>query len=250
MSATFDLLTTLANTLRGFNFIEKTLWTLSEHVMVELTFMLKQPENRPTNRQTRAVKKQPPRRKGQSRNNSLHVARHRLHWSLCRCRLLPLPRHCKERSWLPSLLSWNASRLQRNKSDIFEKYDLKKACLHNRHLKMTILQATRKCRPGQTTHDDLPAYFVGVSSSRPMDRQSYILLKGPTSKWHVKRWWNYIDNFCSVTPPISPEDRQSLRTSILWASNKERLFRVFPTENSLEYHQQQEQLRKQQQTQK
>ena len=25
------------------------------------------------------------------------------------------------------------------KSDIFEKYDLKKACLHDRHLKMTIL---------------------------------------------------------------------------------------------------------------
>ena len=115
------------------------------------------------------------------------------------------------------------------KSDIFDKYDLKKACLHDRHIKMTILQANRKRRPGLTTHDDLPAYFVGVSTKGPMDRQSYILLKGPTSKWHVKRCWNYIDNFCSVTPPTDPEDRQHIRTSILWASNNERLFRVFPT---------------------
>ena len=71
------------------------------------------------------------------------------------------------------------------KSDIFKKYDLKKACLHDHHVKMTILQANRKCQPGQTTHDNLPAYFVGVSTTHPTDRQSYILLKEPTSKSHV-----------------------------------------------------------------
>ena len=83
-------------------------------------------------------------------------------------------------------------------------------------MKMTILQTNRKRRPGQTNLDDLPAYFVGVSTKGTMDRQSYILLKGPTSKWHVKRWWNYVDNFCLVTPPTDPEDRQHIRTSILW----------------------------------
>lgn len=43
------------------------------------------------------------------------------------------------------------------KSDIFDKYDLKKACLLDRHMKMNILQANRNHRPGQTTHEDLPA---------------------------------------------------------------------------------------------
>lgn len=59
MAATFNLPSTLVNTLGGFNIAGKTLWTLSEgmkHVKVELTFMLKQPENRPSNLQARAVK--------------------------------------------------------------------------------------------------------------------------------------------------------------------------------------------------
>lgn len=76
-----------------------------------------------------------------------------------------------------------------------------------------------------STRLDLPAYFVGISTTCPTDHQTNILLKGPTSKWHVPKRWNYIDNFCPVTPPTNSDDRQRIQASILWAANNERLFR-------------------------
>ena len=107
--------------------------------------MLKQPENRPTNRQAGAVKEtaaekkrtkpqqQPPRRETPPAPKPVPLPTPTI--------TSPLQRKKPTAQSTPA-----ESLLQRNKSDTFEKNDLKKACLHNRHLKMTILQATRKHR--------------------------------------------------------------------------------------------------------
>ena len=60
MSAILELPTILVEALRGFNFTGKPLWRLGEglnHVKVELTFKLSEPEDQLTDQQARAVKK-------------------------------------------------------------------------------------------------------------------------------------------------------------------------------------------------
>ena len=87
------------------------------------------------------------------------------------------------------------------------KYQFRKGILHTRqqHGRLTILQARRLDRPGETLNIDLSAYFV-----KPGLRHPWILLKGPTNKYHVENWWNYIDNVCAVAPQMPTDKFQDL----------------------------------------
>ena len=87
------------------------------------------------------------------------------------------------------------------------KYQFRKGIPHVRqqHGRHTILQSRRLDRSGETLNIDLSAYFV-----KPGLRHPCILLKGPTSKYHVENWWNYIDNGSAVTPQTPTDMFQDL----------------------------------------
>ena len=75
MSAIMELPTILVDALKGFNFTGKPLWRLGErlnHVKVELTYKLSQPDNEITNQQTNRtgpLKNQQPSGKRKAKNN-------------------------------------------------------------------------------------------------------------------------------------------------------------------------------------
>ena len=86
-------------------------------------------------------------------------------------------------------------RLTRTKLDMFR---FKKLFKHyNAFPDCQLVQAQRKPRP-DSDNMDLPAYFVKFAGE-----PCYSVLKGPHSRYHCEKWWNFMDR---AAPASTPED--------------------------------------------